>query len=149
MYIIALTVFNSFLFSLILLFEKILLGRMNNYTFFCIKSFLIFAFTIALMMYRKDTLDEMKVIDRTSWIYITIVISITIINLLLWYYIMTHDEIHRLAAIKYPVALAMLALMGYFIQGKDMRWQEVVGIILVIIGVIMINGNKNISSNRE
>lgn len=134
---------NSIIFSLVLFLNKVILDKVDNYVFFCIESFLIFIFSLFLLIFRKNIISNIKSISSDTWIKIIVLVVLIVSNLLLWYYLISKNEIHIVSVIKYPVALCILVIIAYFFQKKQIKSYEIAGIVLVIIGVILVTISKN------
>ena len=71
--------------------------------------------------------------------YIIGEVSLSIVNILLWYYLLQQTEAHKLAGSINPLSLVIITILSIFVYKKIISKKELVGILLVILGVLLLN----------
>jgi uncharacterized membrane protein len=126
--------------NIILIQKNFILKNINENDYFCIKNLLIFLFVLVFMTFiKKDTLSNIQKIERKQWMYIIGEVSLSIVNILLWYYLLQQTEAHKLAGSINPLSLVIITILSIFVYKKIISKKELVGILLVILGVLLLN----------
>jgi uncharacterized membrane protein len=126
--------------NIILIQKNFILKNVNENDYFCIKNGLIFLFVLVFMTFiKKDTISNIQKIDRKLWMYIIGEVSLSIVNILLWYYLLQQTEAHKLTGSINPLSLVIITILSIFVYKKIISKKELVGILLVILGVLLLN----------
>lgn len=126
--------------NIILIQKNFILNNINKNDYFCIKNSLIFLFVLVFITFiKKDTLSNIQKIERKQWMYIIGEVSLSIVNILLWYYLLQQTEAHKLAGSINPLSLVIITILSIFVYKKIISKKELVGILLVILGVFLLN----------
>ena len=126
--------------NIILIQKNFILNNINKNDYFCIKNSLIFLFVLVFMTFiKRDTLSNIQKIERKQWMYIIGEVSLSIVNILLWYYLLQQTEAHKLAGSINPLSLVIITILSIFVYKKIISKKELVGILLVILGVLLLN----------
>lgn len=126
--------------NIILIQKNFILKNVNENDYFCIKNSLIFLFVLVFITFiKKDTLSNIQKIERKHWMYIICEVSLSIINILLWYYLLQQTEAHKLTGSINPLSLVIITILSIFVYKKIISKKELVGILLVILGVLLLN----------
>ena len=129
--------------NIILIQKNFILKNVNENDYFCIKNSLIFLFVLVFMTFiKKDTLSNIQKIERKQWMYIIGEVSLSIVNILLWYYLLQQTEAHKLTGSINPLSLVIITILSIFVYKKIISKKELVGILLVILGVLLLNSKK-------
>ena len=88
---------------------------------------------------KRDTLSNIQKIERKQWMYIIGEVSLSIVNILLWYYLLQQTEAHKLTGSINPLSLVIITILSIFVYKKIISKKELVGILLVILGVLLLN----------
>ena len=126
--------------NIILIQKNFILKNINENDYFCIKNGLIFLFVLVFITFiKKDTISNIQKIDRKLWMYIIGEVSLSIVNILLWYYLLQQTEAHKLTGSINPLSLVIITILSIFVYKKIISKKELVGILLVILGVLLLN----------
>ena len=66
-----------------------------------------------------------------------LVLSIT--NVFLWYYLLIQSDAHKLTGTFNPLKIIMITLLSYYFYKTSVTKEQIAGIVLVILGVLLIN----------
>ena len=127
--------------NIILIEQNYILNSLTKEEFYCIKNSIIFLFVMTYIIFinNGEIYKKIKKIDKTKWKYILIDSLLTILNVLIWYYLLQNNEAHKLVSNINPLTILFTLLLSYFIYKKDISRQECVGIMIVLLGLIIIN----------
>lgn len=127
--------------NIMLIQQNYILNTLTKEEYYCIKNSIIFLFimTYILFINNGEIYKKIKKIDKTKWKYIIIDSLLTILNVLLWYYLLQNTEAHKLISNINPLTILFTLLLSYFIYKKKINRQECVGIMIVLLGLIIIN----------
>ena len=136
-----LIVFLAFTSSNIMLIQKnYILDSIDKNDFFCLRSTLFFLFVIFYATFIKtDTFNNLQKIDKSKWKFIFLDLVLSIINVFLWYYLLIQSDAHKLTGTFNPLKIIMITLLSYYFYKTSVTKEQIAGIVLVILGVLLIN----------
>ena len=136
-----LIVFLAFTSSNIMLIQKnYILDSIDKNDFFCLRSTLFFLFVIFYATFIKtDTFNNLQKIDKSKWNFIFLDLVLSIINVFLWYYLLIQSDAHKLTGTFNPLKIIMITLLSYYFYKTSVTKEQIAGIVLVILGVLLIN----------
>lgn len=139
--IILIIIFLAFTSSNIILIQKnYILDTINNKDFFCLRSILLFLFAIFYAIFIKtDTFNNLQKIEKSKFKYILLDISLSIINIFLWYYLLIQNDVHKLIGTFNPIKIIIITMLSCYFYKIQITKKQILGIMLVILGVILIN----------
>ena len=126
--------------NLILIKQNHILNDLTKEEFYCIKNSIIFLFII-IYINNGNIYKKIKTIDNKKWKYIILDVLLTIINILLWYYLLQNSDAHKLISNINPLTILITLLLSFFFYKKKVSRNECFGIIIVLIGIFIINKN--------
>lgn len=125
-------------------FKKKAIGDLNSYQYLFINSMIVSLFIVLLFLHRvftgKDTVSFItNQINKNQllWMLSGGIITFTT-SLLLIILIKEHNVSHIIPHIQ-PLVIVLTILMGFFLFNEDIEKNQVLGIILIIMGLIVIN----------
>ena len=138
---ILLLILSSFMTANIILIQKnFVLNDLDKYDYFCIKNLLFFVFVITYMTFIKtETFSNIKKLKWDKVKYIILEVSLSIINVLLWYYLLSSSEAHTLIASKNPLTIILITLLSVILYKKKVLTNEIIGIIMILMGLFILN----------
>ena len=71
--------------------------------------------------------------------YLLLDVSLTIANIILWYYLLQNTEAHTLISTINPLTIALIVILSYVFYDQKITRNEMLGIILVLLGIVFIN----------
>ena len=126
--------------NLILIEQNFILNKMDRYEFFCAKNIVLFLLIMFYMVFiNKDVYKNLKDMEFKNWKYILFDCIITIINILLWYYLLQNSEAYKLVTNVNPMTIILTIILSYILYKKEIVHYEMYGVILVLIGLFLIN----------
>jgi len=127
--------------NLILIQQNHILNNLTKEEFYCIKNSIIFLFIIiyVILINNGNIYKKIKTIDNKKWKYIMLDVLLTIINILLWYYLLQNADAHKLISNINPLTILITLLLSFFFYKKNVTRNECFGIIIVLIGIFIIN----------
>jgi len=136
-----LIVFLAFTSSNIMLIQKnYILDSIDKNDFFCLRSALFFLFVIFYATFIKtDTFNNLQKIDKSKWKFILLDLVLSITNVFLWYYLLVQSDAHKLTGTFNPLKIIMITLLSYYFYKTSVTKEQIAGIVLVILGVLLIN----------
>jgi len=136
-----LIVFLAFTSSNIMLIQKnYILDSIDKNDFFCLRSTLFFLFVIFYATFIKtDTFNNLQKIDKSKWKFILLDLVLSITNVFLWYYLLIQSDAHKLTGTFNPLKIIMITLLSYYFYKTSVTKEQISGIVLVILGVLLIN----------
>jgi len=136
-----LIVFLAFTSSNIMLIQKnYILDSIDKNDFFCLRSTLFFIFVIFYATFIKtDTFNNLQKIDKSKWKFILLDLVLSITNVFLWYYLLVQSDAHKLTGTFNPLKIIMITLLSYYFYKTSVTKEQIAGIVLVILGVLLIN----------
>ena len=136
-----LIVFLAFTSSNIMLIQKnYILDSIDKNDFFCLRSTLFFLFVIFYATFIKtDTFNNLQKIDKSKWKFILLDLVLSITNVFLWYYLLIQSDAHKLTGTFNPLKIIMITLLSYYFYKTSVTKEQIAGIVLVILGVLLIN----------
>ena len=139
--LILLIIFLAFTSSNIMLIQKnYILDSIDKNDFFCLRSTLFFLFVIFYATFIKtDTFNNLQKIDKSKWKFIFLDLVLSIINVFLWYYLLIQSDAHKLTGTFNPLKIIMITLLSYYFYKTSVTKEQIAGIVLVILGVLLIN----------
>ena len=138
-----LILFLAFTSSNIMLIQKnYILDSIDKNDFFCLRTMLMFIFVIFYSVFvKRDTFSNLQKIDKSKWKFIILDLVLSITNVFLWYYLLIQSDAHKLTGTFNPLKIIMITLSYYFYKTSVTK-EQIAGIVLVILGVLLINRNK-------
>lgn len=138
---ILLLILSSFMTANIILIQKnFVLNDLDKYDYFCIKNLLFFVFVITYMTFIKtETFSNIKKLKWDKVKYIILEVSLSIINVLLWYYLLSSSEAHTLITSKNPLTIILITLLSVILYKKKVLTNEIIGILMILIGLFILN----------
>lgn len=125
---------------LILVQQNFILNKMHKSDFLCAKNILLFLFIIFYIIFiNKNTYKNLTNMEISNWKYIIIDCFISIINIVLWYYLLQNTHAHKLVSTINPLTIIFITMLSYIFYKKKITKNNLFGIILVLIGLIYIN----------
>tara|TARA_E500000178_G_scaffold346616_1_gene398514 strand:- start:2123 stop:2557 length:435 start_codon:yes stop_codon:yes gene_type:complete len=127
--------------NLILIQKKYILTKLSGNQYFCIKNWLIFT-VIALYLFfiNRKMVSEIKNINLKYQVpYLLLDVSLTIANIILWYYLLQNTEAHTLISTINPLTIALIVVLSYVFYDQKITRNEMIGILLVLVGIVFIN----------
>ena len=125
-------------------FKKKAIGDLNSYQYLFINTMIVSIFIVLLFLHRilngKDTLSFItNQINKNQllWLLCGGIITFTT-SLLLIILIQQHDVSYIIPHIQ-PLVIVLTILFGFFLFKEEIDRNQVIGIILVIMGLIVIN----------
>ena len=127
--------------NLILLQKKYILTKMDGKQYFCVKNILIIIMVaLYLLFINREMFHKIQNIEfKTNGPYILFDAIITVANIVLWYYLLQNIEAHRLISTINPLTIALIVTISYVVYDEKITRNEMVGILLVLLGIIFIN----------
>lgn len=127
--------------NLILIQKKYILTKLSGNQYFCVKNWLIFtAIVLYLVFINRKMVNEIKNINlKYQAPYLLLDVSLTIANIILWYYLLQNTEAHTLISTINPLTIALIVILSYVFYDKKITRNEMLGIILVLLGIVFIN----------
>lgn len=127
--------------NLILIQKKYILTKLSGNQYFCIKNWLIFtAIALYLVFINRKMVTEIKSVNLKNQIpYLLLDVSLTIGNIILWYYLLQNTEAHTLISTINPLTIALIVILSYVFYDQKITRNEMLGIILVLLGIVFIN----------
>lgn len=138
-----LVIFLAFTSSNIIFIQKqYILDSIDKNDFFCLRSILFFLFVIFYCAFIKtDTFSNLQKIEKSKWKYILLDLILSLTNVFLWYYLLIQSDVHKLIGTFNPIKIIMITLLSYYFFKVPITREQLTGIILVVIGVLLINKN--------
>ena len=127
--------------NLILIQKKYILTNLSGNQYFCIKNWLIFT-VIALYLFfiNRKMISEIKNINLKYQVpYLLLDVSLTIANIILWYYLLQNTEAHTLISTINPLTIALIVILSYVFYDQKITRNEMIGILMVLVGIVFIN----------
>lgn len=114
---------------------------MDGKQYFCVKNILIIIMVVLYLLFiNREMLHKITNIEfRTDGPYILFDVFVTIANIVLWYYLLQNIEAHRLISTINPLTIALIVTISYVVYDEKITRNEMVGILLVLLGIIFIN----------
>lgn len=127
--------------NLVLIQKKYILTKLSGNQYFCVKNWLIFtAIAIYLVLINRKMVTEIKNINlKYQAPYLLLDVSLTIANIILWYYLLQNTEAHTLISTINPLTIALIVILSYVFYDQKITRNEMLGIILVLLGIVFIN----------
>lgn len=138
---ILLLILSSFMTANIILIQKnFILNDLDKYDYFCIKNLLFFVFVITYMTFIKtETFSNIKKLKWDKVKYVILEVSLSIINVLLWYYLLSSSEAHKLISSNNPLTIIFITLLSVILYKKKVLTNEIIGIIMILMGLFILN----------
>jgi uncharacterized membrane protein len=127
--------------NLILIQKKYILTKLSGNQYFCVKNWLIFTvIALYLVFINRKMVSEIKSVNLKNQIpYLLLDVSLTIGNIILWYYLLQNTEAHTLISTINPLTIALIVILSYVFYDHKITRNEMLGIILVLLGIVFIN----------
>ena len=127
--------------NVILLQKKYILTKMDGKQYFCVKNILIIIMVaLYLLFINREMLHKITNIEfKTDGPIILFDVLVTIANIVLWYYLLQNIEAHKLISTINPLTIALIVTISYVVYDEKITRNEMVGILLVLLGIIFIN----------
>jgi uncharacterized membrane protein len=126
--------------NLTLIQQNYILNKISRYEFFCAKNTLLFLFVVFYMSFvNKDIYKNIINIEYKNWKYILLDVILSIINIILWYYLLENTQAHKLISTINPLTIIFIAFLSCMFYNKNVSRNDIFGITLVLIGLIFIN----------
>ena len=140
-YLILLIILLAFTSSNIMLIQKnYILDSIDKNDFFCLRSTFFFIIAIFYAIFiNKDTFSNLQKIDKSKWKYILLDIFLSILTMILWFYLLIQNDAHKLTGTFNPLKIIMVTILSYFVYKTVVTKEQIIGILLVILGVFLIN----------
>lgn len=139
---IGLIAFESFIYSLILLIRKnYILNKISNELFILFSGLVSLVMLAIYLLYNKIDIFSKSNIKGLKEIYI-IMFSILIVGTLNWYlflYLLKNNELSVLVPLNQLFVVISSCLLGYFLLNEKISNENILGIILGTISIILIN----------
>lgn len=103
----------------------------------------IFLYIMYMNVYNKP-IHLVKKLSTKIWIYLLLATFLTIIAPFIYYYLISNYSITKIAPIINPLIIVFTILLGFFIFNETITKQEIIGIVIIIIGIIISTYNSNI-----
>lgn len=127
--------------NLILIQQNYILKNMDTDEYFCIKNIIFFFCIVFYMVFiNKKVFNNLQKIEFKNHKYILIFDALfTIANIIIWYYLLQNTEAHKLVSTINPLTITLIVILSYVFYDKKITINEMIGILLVLIGIIFIN----------
>lgn len=127
--------------NLILIQKKYILTKLSGNQYFCVKNWLIFTIiALYLVFINRRMITEIKGINlKEQTPYLLFDVILTIANIILWYYLLQNTEAHTLISTINPLTIALIVILSYVFYDHKITRNEMIGILLVLVGIVFIN----------
>tara|TARA_B100001109_G_C18782992_1_gene436293 strand:- start:536 stop:967 length:432 start_codon:yes stop_codon:yes gene_type:complete len=127
--------------NLVLMQQNFILSSLTKEEYYCVKNILIFLFVMIYMIFinKGEIYKKIQKIENNRWKYILLDSVLTIFNVLLWYYLLQNTDAHKLVSYVNPLTILFTLILSYLIYKKNISTQEIIGIMIVLLGLIIIN----------
>lgn len=125
-------------------FKKRAIGDLNSYQYLFINSMIVSLFIVLLFLHRvftgKDTISFItNQINKNQFLWMLSGGIITFATSLLLIILIKEHNVSYIIPHIQPLVIVLTILMGFFLFKEDIEKNQVLGIILIIMGLIVIN----------
>ena len=100
----------------------------------------ILSFVLLMIKYRNNTLNT----NLQKITYSSIAGVLFFVGVLLWVYtISTNKPLSIISVLMAGFETVLLILLGYFLFSHKLNWREILGILIILIGVYLVGNGKN------
>ena len=103
----------------------------------------IFLYIMFINVYNKPS-HLIKKLSVKLWMYLLLATFLTIISPFIYYYLISNYSINKISPIINPLIIIFTILLGFFIFNETITKQEIIGIIIIIVGIIISLYKNNI-----
>ncbi len=152
MYMIIFAIFVLVLFrSLRPFLRKILLKKINSDEFFIIESLLYLIpvlFFIIYLLIKKD-LSFFSKLDSSDYGILFFIIGSGVVTYLIYMNLINKNRASYIVPIIAALSIAALALIGYIFYNERLTTSEIIGIVIIIIGVCIMSIQQKSTSKSK
>ena len=128
-------------------FKKRAIGKLNSYQYLVTNSVIVSSFIIIFFIYRimkgQDSINHIiKTINKTQFIWMLSGAIITFLTSLFLIILIKEHNVSYIIPHIQPLVIVLTILFGYFLFKESINRYQIIGIILVILGLIVINYKK-------
>lgn len=128
-------------------FKKRAIGKLNSYQYLVTNSVIVSSFIIIFFSYRiitgQDSINHIiNTINKTQFIWMLSGAIITLLTSLFLIILIKEHNVSYIIPHIQPLVIVLTILFGYFLFKETINRNQIIGIILVILGLIVINYKK-------
>lgn len=128
--------------ALVAIFAKLGLKNVDSSLATAIRSLFMFLFLVGFVLITgKFNSEHIKNIDSKDWVLIALSGIAGALSWLFYFYAIklgTKDDLSKVIAID-KLSLVFVAIIAFIVIGERLKWNGILGIVLVIIGSILIS----------
>jgi len=131
--------------------RKILLKKINSDEFFIIESLLYLIpvlFFIIYLLIKKD-LSFFSKLDGSDYGILFFIIGSGVVTYLIYMNLINKNRASYIVPIIASLSIAVLALIGYIFYNERLTTSEIIGIIIIIIGVCVMSIQQKTTSKSK
>ena len=133
----------AFLWAVSITIEKYyLLTKFKSYQLLFLRP-VFFAIISSILVYMYDkNFSFIKKINKKDLFWIALGVLVNAITLVIFFYLLSNNHTYQTLSITHPLFICFSILFSYLFYNEKMNFTQLLGFILVIIGVLLVGYNK-------
>ena len=138
-----LCVLCAFLWSISITIEKYyLLTKYKSYQLLFLRP-MFFAIVSAIMvMYIDKNFSFLKKVEKIDLLYIVIGVIVNALTLVIFFHLLKNNPTFETLSITHPLFICFSVLLSYLFYNETMKLKQLIGFIMVIVGVVLVGYKK-------
>ena len=138
-----LCVLCAFLWSISITIEKYyLLTKYKSYQLLFLRP-IFFAIVSAIMvMYIDKNFSFLKKVEKIDLLYIVIGVIVNALTLVIFFHLLKNNPTFETLSITHPLFICFSVLLSYLFYNETMKLKQLIGFIMVIVGVVLVGYKK-------
>jgi drug/metabolite transporter (DMT)-like permease len=123
--------------------KNYVLKKYKAYELFLFRSPIFFILGLLTTLYIHNHLKVFTRITPGDYSYMVGSVFFNFIALLVFWHLLTKNDSHYTLSIVQPMYICFVIILSYLFFNEKMNYKQFIGFILVLLGITMVNVNKN------
>ena len=123
--------------------KNYVLKKYKAYELFLLRSPTFFMLGLLTTLYLTRDVEIMKNISNHDLSYIVGSVFFNFLALLIFWHLLTKNDSHYTLSIVQPLYICFVIILSYLFFNEKMNYKQFIGFILVLIGISIVNFNKD------
>ena len=119
--------------------KNYVLKKYKAYELFLLRSPTFFALGLLTTLYLTKDVNIFKRVSKPDLSYIVGSVAFNFMALLIFWHLLTKNDSHYTLSVVQPMYICFVIILSYLFFNEKMNYKQLIGFILVLIGIFMVN----------
>lgn len=133
----------AFLWSISITIEKYyLLTKYKSYQLLFLRPIFFAIISSIIVLSMDNNFSFLKKVDKIDLLYIALGVCVNAVTLIIFFNLLKNNPTFETLTITHPLFICFSVLISYLFYNEKMNLKQLIGFIMVIIGVILVGYKK-------